>query len=120
VAGTYSGIVLVASDGTATDTETITITVADAPPVPAPVLYPIGDKTAYVGRTLTFTISATVAGGGAITYSAANLPPGATLTTATFKWVPGSKQMGWWSVTFLATSAGLSDSETIRIRVKRR
>jgi len=120
VAATYAGVVLVASDGTATDSETITITVAAAPPVPAPILYPIGDKTAYVGRTLTFTISATVAGGGAITYSAANLPPGATFTTATFKWVPGSKQMGWWSVTFLATSAGLSDSETIRIRVKRR
>jgi hypothetical protein len=62
----------------------------------APVLTPIGNKTVAEGQLLQFTITATDPDGGNLTYSAANLPPGATFDpqTATFSWTPNFNQEG--------------------------
>jgi hypothetical protein len=62
----------------------------------APFLSSIGNKTVNVGQTLQFTLSATDPDGDNLTYSASNLPAGATFDpqTATFSWTPSSSQVG--------------------------
>jgi hypothetical protein len=85
-----------------------------------PVLTSPGNKTVAEGSNLTFTLSATDAGGEALTYSGSNLPSGATVnpTTGVFSWTPTYYQAGIYDVTFVATdSTSLSDSKTIRITV---
>ena len=61
---------------------------ADAPEIDFPIIGP--------GSTLTFTILATDADGDPLTYSAANLPAGATFdaATRTFSWTPTVAQAG--------------------------
>ncbi len=88
-----------------------------------PVLSPIGDKTVQEGQILTFTVSATDPDGNALTYSASNLPTGATFypTTGTFTWIPGYDQTGVYAnVLFTVTDNGtplMSSSEAITISV---
>ncbi|MEI8350502.1 MAG: fibronectin type III domain-containing protein, partial [Candidatus Omnitrophota bacterium] len=85
-----------------------------------PVLAPIGNKTVNEGANLNFAISATAAGGAAITYSVSSaIPTGATFdaTAGTFNWTPTFTQAGSYAVTFVATTAAGSDSETITITV---
>ena len=53
-----------------------------------PVLQPIGDQSGTVGELLVFTVQATDADGDSLTYTAANLPPGAAFTGRTFMWIP--------------------------------
>ncbi len=63
----------------------------------APVLDPIGNKTVNEGQNLSFTLSATDPDSGdTLTYSASNLPPGATFdpVTRTFSWTPDYTQAG--------------------------
>lgn len=83
----------------------------------APVLDPIGAKSASVNSLLSFAISATDADGDAITYAATGLPAGATFNaaTATFSWTPSAA--GTYDVTFTATANGQTDSESVRITV---
>lgn len=83
----------------------------------APVLSPIGHKTVTEGQTLQFDISATDADGDAITYSALNLPSGATFVGQTFTWTPQYNQSGLYNVTFKASDLPSSDQETITISV---
>lgn len=61
-----------------------------------PVLAPIGNLTVPEGQPLLFTVSATDPDGDLLTYSAANLPPGASFdpATRTFSWTPGFDQAG--------------------------
>src|SRR5206468_728189 len=75
------------------DTETTTVRTESAP-----VLDPIGNKSAKEGTRLTFTVGATDADSDPLTYSATPLPPGATFdaTTRTFSWKPGYAQSGTW------------------------
>ena len=122
--GTYPGVVFtVTDDGTPnrSDSETITITVTNVNR--EPVLAPIGDKSVDEGQTLTFTISATDADGNGLTYSASNLPTGATFNpaTRTFSWTPDYEKAGIYTgIEFTATDDGtppLSGSETITITV---
>ena len=69
--------------------EIVTITVGNVNR--PPVLAPIGAKTATEGQPLTFTATATDPDGNALTFSAAGLPTGATLTPAgAFSWTPTS------------------------------
>jgi len=82
-----------------------------------PVLQSIGDKAVNEGTLLTFTLSAGDPDGGAITYSAQNLPSGATLSGATFSWTPSYAQAGTYQVTFIASDGPAQDSETITISV---
>jgi hypothetical protein len=95
--GTYSNIIFSVSDGTLTDTESISITVKAVNK--APVMSTIASKTVKAGNTLMFTVSATDANGDALTYSAQNLPSGASFDPATrvFSWTPSASQIGRYS-----------------------
>lgn len=95
---------------TATDTVNVTLTEV--------ILNPIGNKTAYLGVNFSFTVTASDSTGTHV-LSAAGVPAGATFTPATgvFSW-PSPGPLGTYSVTFIATSAGSSDSETITITVQ--
>jgi hypothetical protein len=84
-----------------------------------PVLKPIGSKTVYEGKTLSFTLSAKDPDGDKVTYSATGLPPGAKLVASTgkFTWTPVTGQKGSYFVTFSAKARGLKDSEKVKITV---
>lgn len=110
-------ITFTVSDGTVTDVETIQITVNNR----APVLNSIGTKLGGSGMLLQFTISATDPDGNPITYSALNLPSGATFnpSTRTFSWTPNANgsQEGDYTVTFRASDSLELDSEEITISI---
>ncbi|MFA5795145.1 MAG: fibronectin type III domain-containing protein [Candidatus Brocadiia bacterium] len=86
-----------------------------------PVLNAIGNKIITEGTTLTFTVSATDPDGDTMTFTAYNLPAGATFNVATqvFTWVPTYNQSGTYStVRFkVADAIGLYVEETITITV---
>jgi hypothetical protein len=85
-----------------------------------PVLSPINNRTTDEGNTLTFTVAATDPDGDALTYSASNLPQGASFnsTTRTFSWTPTSNQAGVYpNVSFQVSDGSLTDSENITITV---
>jgi hypothetical protein len=85
-----------------------------------PVLDAIGDRSVDEGETLTFTVSASDPDGGSLTYSADNLPAGASFEPATrvFSWTPGHAQAGaYHNVLFTVSDGSLSDSEAITITV---
>ncbi|MBA7715294.1 hypothetical protein ES703_124335 [subsurface metagenome] len=84
----------------------------------APVLSPIGDKSVNENEPLSFTVNASDADGDPITYSAQNLPAGATFTGNSFSWTPGYDQAGSYQATFIASDGQLEDQETIIITVK--
>lgn len=85
----------------------------------APVLAGIGAKSVDEDGTLTFTVSASDADGDSLTYSASNLPAGASFNTATrvFAWTPVDGQAGTYAVTFDVTDGYLKDSESVTITV---
>jgi beta propeller repeat protein len=85
------------------------------PTNPTPVLGPIGNKSVNENTTLTFNVSAT--DNDPITYSAQNLPSGATFSGQNFSWTPSYSQAGSYSVTFRASDGNSQDSETITITV---
>jgi hypothetical protein len=83
-----------------------------------PVLNAIGDKSVDEGELLTFTISATDPDGDSLTYSASNLPSGATFnsSTRTFSWTPDEAQT-YPNIHFEVSDGELTDSENITITV---
>ena len=113
-AGTYQ-VTLTASDGLSTDSEIVTITVNNANATP--VLAPIGDKSVYENKELTFTISATDIDGDTIIYSVENLPSGAVFENDTFTWRTWYGQAGTYELTFIASDTQLQDSKTVTITV---
>ncbi|MBP1708101.1 MAG: hypothetical protein H6Q39_1825, partial [Chloroflexi bacterium] len=118
-AGTYSNIRFSVSDGKATDYENILITVSHINQ--APVLAAIGDKAVSEGALLSFAITATDPDGDALTYSAVNLPSGASFNAATrtFSWRPRSSQAGLFAgVHFQVSDGRLTDQEDIAVTVK--
>jgi hypothetical protein len=85
-----------------------------------PVLNAIGNKSINEGATLSFAVSATDADGDALTYSASNLPVGATFNpaTRTFSWMPGYSQAGVYAnVRFQVSDGQMTDYEDITITV---
>jgi hypothetical protein len=85
-----------------------------------PVLSTIGDKSVNEGQLVMFTISATDPDGDTLTYSASNLPSGASFTplTRTFSWTPGTGEAGSYeNVHFEVSDGELTDSEDITITV---
>lgn len=116
-AGTYPNIKFTVSDGSLTDEETIIITVNNTNR--GPIFNPIGNKSVNEGTLLQFTISAIDPDGDTVTYSAINLPVGATIDSQTgkFNWTPGYTQAGKYIVTFIASDGTLSAGETITITV---
>lgn len=85
-----------------------------------PVLNAIGNKSVNEGSTLSFSILASDADGDALTYSALNLPAGATFNAATrtFSWTPGYSQAGVYAgVRFQVSDGRMTDYEEITITV---
>jgi hypothetical protein len=85
-----------------------------------PVLNPIGNKSINEGAILTFTLSASDADDALLTYSASNLPLGATFNkeTLTFSWTPGYSQAGVHAnVHFQVSDGQMTDYEDITITV---
>jgi len=82
-----------------------------------PVLNSIGNKTVNENVLLTFTVDANDADGDTITYSALNLPNGASFTGQAFSWTPGFDQAGTYYITFIASDAYGQDNETITVTV---
>jgi len=102
------------------DSETVTITVGDVNR--PPVLNTIGAKSVDEGSLLEFTITASDPDGDTLTYSASNLPTGASFdpATQTFSWTPGYGDTGNCDILFTVTDNGTppeSDSETVTITV---
>jgi len=117
-AGIYNNVHFEVSDGIATDSEDITITVNNINR--PPVLNTIGNKSVNEGQTLSFTISGSDPDGDSLTYSASNLPQGASFNagTRTFSWTPAYNQAGTYpNIHFAITDGSLSDSEDITIMV---
>jgi PGF-pre-PGF domain-containing protein len=85
----------------------------------APILDLIGDKAIDENTVLSFNVFAADGDGDSITYSAVGLPPGASFNknSGAFVWTPGYSAAGTYYVKFIATAGGLTDSETIEIRV---
>ncbi len=93
------------------------------PPAPtnhAPVLAAIGVKSITEGNNLQFTVSATDSENESLTYSALNLPTGASFDpeSRTFSWTPNSNQVGTYTVRFSVTDGHLADYENVAITVK--
>lgn len=82
-------------------------------------LAPIGTQAVTVGQTLTLSIRATSSESGDVSYSATDLPSGATFTGQTFTWTPTATQVGTHQVTFQATDGDLSDLQIVTIVVQR-
>jgi hypothetical protein len=65
-----------------------------------PSINAIPDQSGAEGTLLTFNVSGSDPDGDALTYSAANLPSGATFVGQAFSWTPGFAQSGDYVVTF--------------------
>ena len=86
----------------------------------SPVLNSIGDKSIDEGDLIEFSISASDPDGDNLTYSASNLPPGASFDpqTRTFYWTPNYAQAGIHpDVVFQVSDGSLDDTEIITIIV---
>ena len=86
----------------------------------APVLNAVGARSIAAGSTLSFNISAHDSDGDSLTFSASNLPSGATFSASsrTFSWTPDSSQAGTYSgVRFQVSDGSLTDYEEITITV---
>lgn len=88
----------------------------------APVLAAIGSRTAAVGLSLAFTVTATDADGPAPTLTTSTLPSGASFTdigdgTGNFSWIPTVGQIGVETITFIASDTSKADSEVVNITV---
>jgi hypothetical protein len=87
----------------------------------APVLAPIGNKTAYEGTLLTFTALATDEDEGqTLTFSLIGAPTNANIdsTTGVFAWTPGELDGGQsFTFTICVTDGVFSDCETITVTV---
>jgi hypothetical protein len=96
-------------------------TTVDVYPNRAPILASIGDKAVGENQTLNFEISATDPDNDTLTYSASNLPQGASFDPATriFNWLPLSGQAGTYNNIAFTVSDGIdTDSEAITIVVR--
>ncbi|MCB9757972.1 MAG: fibronectin type III domain-containing protein [Candidatus Omnitrophica bacterium] len=86
--------------------------------VQPPILETIGNKTVDAGQTLTFSVAATDPGGQPLTYSAYNLPSGATFANQVFTWTPNLSQIGTFVTELIVSNGNLSDSEIFVITVE--
>lgn len=88
----------------------------------APVLDAIGDQSATVGRTLTFTVTATDGNSDPLVYSltdgtSGSVPLGASIDTITgvFRWTPDT--IGSATFDVVVSDGELTDAETITVTV---
>lgn len=86
----------------------------------APLLHFIADQSVNENNLLTFTVSGSDPDGDALTFSATNLPSGASFDASArmFSWTPNSMQQGTYDVTFRVQDLfGLYDDQIVRITV---
>jgi hypothetical protein len=97
------------------DSETVTITVGNVNR--PPVLGTIGSKSVDEGNSLTFTVTASDSDGDALSFSASNLPSGASFNTLSrvFSWTPASGAAGDYNVQFTVTDNGSPPESDIEI-----
>ena len=114
--GPLAGIITVNSDAINAPSTTVNVSGTGNT---APVLAPIGDKSADAFVELAFDVSAVDAEEDQITYSATPLPVGATFDTGAghFSWTPGPADAGAYVIEFCASDGSASDCETITITV---
>ncbi|MBI1987006.1 MAG: tandem-95 repeat protein [Nitrospinae bacterium] len=105
------------NDGTV-NSNTATVSLNITPVNDAPILS-IQNQSVDEGELLNFTVSATDPEGDLLTYSASNLPGGATLnlTTGEFSWTPDFGKAGSYFVSFVVSDGKLTTSVTITITV---
>ena len=107
-------LTVTADDGQGgTDSETFTVTVA--PVNDAPVITAIDNQEFAEGDQITLTLEATDPDNDDLTWTAENMPEGATLTnnndnTATFEWKPDYTQSGEYEITFIVDD-GVEESQ---------
>lgn len=122
-AGEYDVVFTATDNGTPQLVASSTVHISVTNVNRAPVLDPIGNKTVNEGSVLNFTLHAADPDGDALTYSAQNLPAGATFvaSTGTFSWTPGYDQAGEYKdIEFTVTDSGTPlqlAMETITIAV---
>lgn len=111
-------VIFYASDGTNTASLSVKIIVLSSNT--PPVFDPIGDKEVDEGQFLSFQVSASDAQGDPITYTASNLPQGASFNAVNriFEWVPMYNQAGIYYVTFTASDGKSSSNLIVKITVK--
>ncbi len=117
--GSYS-VTFSVSDGLDSDTETILMTVTDVNR--SPVLSSIGTQTIGENSLLTFTITGSDPDNDALSYSAEDVPAGASFNPVTrlFSWTPEfqvSDNIRVYQVTFRVSDSVADDTETITINV---
>lgn len=108
-AGTYNVTFTATDNGDPMLSASTTISIEVLDVNRTPVLSGIGDKTVAEGQNLTFTVSSTDPDGDSLTYSALNLPTGATFNPATqvFSWTPGYSDEGnYTDIEFTVTDDG--------------
>ncbi len=115
-------VTFIASDGLLEVSRTIIITVSSgAPPANLPpALNPIGNQSVQVGRSLSFTVTASDPNStDTVVLSVTGLPQGASFNPASgaFLWSPIDSQIGDHSLTFHASDGRLHVSESIVIGV---
>ncbi|WP_177245655.1 S-layer homology domain-containing protein [Paenibacillus sp. BC26] len=87
-----------------------------------PEFYPMRDKSIRENNPLVFTIHAADKNGDSLTYSAENLPAGASFNASSrvFSWTPTDSQSGAYTVTFNVTDGTSTVSENVLITVLNR
>jgi C1A family cysteine protease len=85
----------------------------------APVLQNIANCGGEEGQAMAFTIHGTDSDGDDLTYSADNLPAGATLDSASgaFAWTPSFTQSGTYTVRFRVSDGIADDTQNVTISV---
>lgn len=103
--GIYRNIIFSVTDGAYTDSESIWIEVIANS---APVVDPLINRNVRVGEELSFAISAYDPEGDSLTYTALNLPLGATFVNRTFRWTPTADQVGTYNNIMFEVTDGIN------------
>lgn len=98
---------------------TVNLTVPQGSNNERPSFNTISNQTVDEEFELSFNVSATDPEGDSLTYSAQNLPEGATFdaATQTFTWTPTYSQSGTYDVTFVASDGTSSAQQVVTITV---
>lgn len=101
-----------------TEVKSNTVTIAEVPNL-APVLGAIGAQNVLEDSNISFVVTATDVDNDELTFSATDLPVGATFDAETqnFSWTPTYEQSGSYFVTFQVTDGSLSDEEIVEVTV---
>ncbi len=83
-----------------------------------PVIESIPETTVKIGETLNFTVKTSDVNGGNLTFSASDLPAGASFDkTGVFSWTPSDGQEGVYTISFEVSDGIFNDSEVAIISV---